>query len=419
MSPARRIVALFLLGGVFIMEGFDINAMALAVPRLEGALGLAPSSFGWVFSALPIGLGAGGALIAPLGDRFGRRPLIVAGCLLVAAATFAAATATTITEFLIWRLLTGVGLGICLPNCSALSAELAPEKLRATLMAVVSAGIPIGLASAGFFAPEIIRLSGWHGMFIVPGAMALFLAVAMMFVLEGGPPEKPKGPVQAKETTASRWPQLALFQSPWAFPFFVFAGMLCLNANALFMLNAWMPTVLPGGGMSLDDAARVSGVIQLAGLAMGVFASMMIDRWRPGLSLFLMFTIMALSFVLIGVTEPDPTRWTLLLMIGVGGGTAAAMVLPGLCAHLFPARLLSTAVGMGVLVARIGAITGPVIGELLISGKFSASTFFAAAAVPTAACALVALVVSKALRVRKEIEAEEAAAAQTGAEVRA
>lgn len=417
MSPTRRIVALFLLGGVFIMEGFDINAMALAVPRLEGALGLEPSSFGWVFSALPIGLGAGGALIAPLGDRFGRRPLIVAGCLLVAGATFAVATATTITEFLVWRLLTGVGLGICLPNCSALSAELAPEKLRATLMAVVSAGIPIGLASAGFFAPEIIRLSGWQGMFIVPGAMALFLAISTMFVLEGGPPEKPKA--QAKETTASRWPQLALFQSPWAFPFLVFAGMLCLNANALFMLNAWMPTVLPGGGMSLDDAARVSGIIQLAGLGMGVFASMMIDRWRPGLSLMLLFTIMALSFVLIGITEPDPTRWTLLLMIGVGGGTAAAMALPGLCAHLFPARLLSTAVGMGVLLARIGAITGPVIGEALISGKFSASTFFATAAIPTAACAILALAVTRALRVRKEVEAQEAAAADAAPPVRA
>ena len=43
------------------MDGFDIAAMAIAVPRLEGALGLAPASFGWVFTALLIGLGIGGA----------------------------------------------------------------------------------------------------------------------------------------------------------------------------------------------------------------------------------------------------------------------------------------------------------------------------------------------------------------------
>ena len=61
MTPTRRVVALVLLAGVYIMEGFDIDALSLAVPRLEGALGLAPANFGWVFTALLIGLGAGGA----------------------------------------------------------------------------------------------------------------------------------------------------------------------------------------------------------------------------------------------------------------------------------------------------------------------------------------------------------------------
>jgi MFS family permease len=117
MTPGR-IFALSLLAGVFIMEGFDIAAMSIAVPRLEGALELAPESFGWVFTAILIGLGVGGATIAPLGDRYGRRALIVAGCLATGLATLATATAATITEFLIWRLVTGLALGACLPNVS-------------------------------------------------------------------------------------------------------------------------------------------------------------------------------------------------------------------------------------------------------------------------------------------------------------
>ena len=87
MTGIRRIVALILVAGVFILDGYDINAMALAVPRLQEPLGLAPDQFGWVFSALLIGLGAGSALIGPLGDRLGRRPLIVFGCLAIACAT--------------------------------------------------------------------------------------------------------------------------------------------------------------------------------------------------------------------------------------------------------------------------------------------------------------------------------------------
>jgi AAHS family 4-hydroxybenzoate transporter-like MFS transporter len=400
LTPARRVLSLVLLGGVFVMEGFDINAMALAVPRLEGALGLMPASFGWVFSALLIGLGVGGALLAPLGDRFGRRPLIVLGCVAVAASTLATATASTTTEFLVWRLITGISLGACLPNVSALSAELAPEKLRATLMAVVSAGIPLGLAAAGLFAPQIVAGSGWEGLFIVPGIAAALLAFALAFVLPGGAPRNEGKGTEPK----GKLPQLALLQSPWLLPFAVFAAILSLNAMNLYLLNSWLPTVLPQAGLSLDAAAQVAGVVQLAGLAIGVIASLLIDRWRAGPTLIGMFALMALCFFAIGATAPDATRWTLLLMVGVGGASAGGMVLPALCAYLFPARLLSSAVGVGVLVARLGAIAGPPLGQAMLVNEVSPQFFLAAAGVPAVLCALVALAVPAALAVRKREE---------------
>ena len=403
MTPTRRIVALVLLGGVFVMEGFDIAAMSLAVPRLEGALGLAPASFGWVFTALLIGLGAGGALIAPLGDRFGRRALIVSGCLATGLATLGTATATSITEFLVWRLLTGLALGACLPNVSALSAELAPERLRATIMAVVSAGIPLGLAIAGILAPQIIGAAGWQGLFLVPGAAATVLALALWLALEGGAPVH--AGAETKRTSGGKLPQLALLGSPWLFPFAVFAAMLALNALNLYLLNSWLPTVLPGAGLTLDDAARVAGVANLAGLAIGIGASVLVDNWRKGPALMLLFGSMAASFATIFLTAPDPVRWTLLLMVGVGGANAGGMVLPGLAAYLFPARLLSSAVGMGVLVARLGAFAGPPLGAAMIAAEVAPRTFLGVAALPALACVLVALAVPAALKVRGREEA--------------
>jgi AAHS family 4-hydroxybenzoate transporter-like MFS transporter len=396
MTPARRIVALVLLAGVFIMEGFDIAAMSIAVPRLEGALGLAPASFGWVFTALLIGLGAGGALIAPLGDKWGRRALIVAGCLGTGLATLATATASGIAEFLAWRFLTGLALGACLPNVSALSSELAPEKMRATVMAVVSAGIPLGLSAAGLAAPAIIDAAGWQGMFLVPGSFAVVLALVLFAALEGG---RPAG-AEPDRAAGSRLPQLELFRAPWLFPFAVFAAMLAFNALNLYLLNSWLPTVLPGAGLSLDAAAQVAGVANLAGLAIGVAASVLVDRWHKGLTLMLMFGLMATSFAAIGLSAPDPLRWTLLLMVGVGGANAGGMVLPGLAAYLFPARLLSSAVGMGVLVARLGAFAGPPLGGAMIAAGVPAGRFLSVAALPALACAAIALLVTAALAVR-------------------
>jgi MFS transporter, AAHS family, 4-hydroxybenzoate transporter len=416
-----RIFSLSLLAGVFIMEGFDIAAMSIAVPRLEGALGLEPASFGWVFTAILIGLGVGGATIAPLGDRFGRRALIVAGCLATGLATLATATATTITEFLIWRLVTGLALGACLPNVSALSSELAPARLRATVMAMVSAGIPVGLALAGILAPQIIGLAGWEGLFLVPGITAVVLAAALWFTLAGGAPASANAAID--NAVKAKLPQLQLFAAPWVFPFAVFATMLALNALILWKLNSWLPTILPQVGLSLDSAARVAGVANLAGLAIGIGASVLVDRWRKGLALMLLFGAMATSFgaifalprpILFEVVMPRLDLWlfaipdlnllTLLLMVGVGGANAGGMVLPGLAAYLFPARLLSSAVGMGVLVARLGAFAGPPLGAAMIAAQVPAQTFLGVAALPALACVIMALLVPAALKVRQRVE---------------
>ena len=85
------------------------------------------------------------------------------------------------------------------------------------------------------------------------------------------------------------------------------------------------------------------------------------------------------------------------------------MALPALCAYLFPPRLLSSAIGMGVLVARLGAIAGPPIGELTLRAGLSPQAYFAAAAVPAALCALAALAVPLALGVRRREDAKVAA----------
>jgi len=399
VTGVRRIVALVLLGCVFVMEGYDLNAMALAVPRLKEALGLEPAAFGWVFSGLLVGIGVGGATLAPLGDRFGRRPLIVLGCVGVAISTLATSLVTSIPAFLLWRFLTGFALGACLPNVSALSAELAPERLRATIMSVVSAGIPLGLAIAGLLTPVVVRIGGWQGLFVVPGLFAALLALTLGFVLRGGPPE-----AEADAPARPKAPQLELFRAPWALPFAVFALILSLNAMNLYFLNSWIPTILPKAGFSLDAAARIAGVVQLAGLAIGVIVSVLIDRWRPGPTLVIAFGLMALCFLGVGLTAPDAGRWTLLLMVGVGGASAGGMALPALCAYLFPPRLLSSAVGMGVLVARIGAIFGPPLGQAMLSHGVAPNLFLAAAAGPAALCALVSLAVPIALAVRKRQE---------------
>jgi len=397
MSPSRRILALVLLTLVYFMDGYDLMVMALAAPRLQGALGLPPEAFSWVFSLLLVGMGIAGAVVAPLGDRFGRRTLIAAGCVLVSVATLATASATTIPEFIVWRTLTGIGLGTCLPNVTALTAELAPPRLKATLMSVCSAGIPLGLAVAGYLTPPIVDTIGWQGLFFVPGILAALLALALWFVLPGGPPET----VDAKP---AKVPQVELVSRPWVLPFAVFAGALALNALNLYLLNSWIPTVLPRAGFTMDSAAQLVGTLQLVGLAMGIAVSALIDRWRASATMILTFLVMVACFAAIGLSPPDPDRWTVLLIVSVGGASAAGMALPALASYLFPPRLLGTAIGLGVFIGRVGAIGGPLIGGALLTAGATPNQFLAAGAVPAGIAMLICLGLPAALAVRKREE---------------
>lgn len=404
MSPARRIVAQVLLAGVFVMDGYDLNAMPLAVPHLEGALGLSPASFGVVFSAVLIGMGVGSGLLAPLGDRVGRRPLIVFGALLASLATLGTATATSITAFAIWRFLTGIALGATLANCTALSAELAPEGRKAFVMALVSAGITVGAMTAGLTAPEVVVMGGWPALFVLPGLFAGALALTLGFVLRGADErltadDAPRAP---------KVPQVELFKSPWFFPFAVFALALTLNAVNLYLLTSWVPTILPMAGYTVDAAARISGLMQGAGFVMGLAMSYLIDRWKPGGTMVLAYLLVAAALLSMGLAVVAPADWTPPLLLAMGGVSGAAMALPALAAFLMPAHLLSSALGVGVLVARAGAIAGPMIGQYLLTTGAAPREFLLAAAGPAILCALVCLALPAALKVRKRVEEAEA-----------
>jgi predicted MFS family arabinose efflux permease len=271
--------------------------------------------------------------------------------------------------------------------------------MRATIMATVSAGIPLGIAIAGIFAPEVVAIGGWQGLFIVPGLAAAAIALSLGYLLKSGAPET------FTRAHGSRLPQLDLLRMPWLLPFGVSAVILSLNAMNLYYFNSWLPTVLPLAEFTIDEAARVSGIVQLAGIVFGIAVSLAVDRWRPTPTLIALFAAMTLSFVAIGVIAPDPLRWRLLLMVGVGGASAGAMVLPALCAYLFPPYLLSSAVGLGVLVARIGAVAGPPVGEAMLNAGVSAQTFLVCGAIPAALCAVACLALPAALRVRPRLEA--------------
>lgn len=387
---ARRLFALVLMAGVMVIDGYDLNAMALALPHVAAEMGLKPTAFTIVQTADLFGLGAGAFLIAPLGDRFGRKPIIVAGVLGIAIATAATAFSTEVIHFALWRLLTGIALGACLANVSALSSEVAPEGKRSTVMAVVSAGIALGAMGAGLSAPELVRAGGWHALFFVPAAIAFVLGLALYVVLDGSGP--------APAATKAKVPLIELARPPLVFPMAIFAATYMINAVALYMLVRWTAILLPQDVFGPDLPSRLQGLMQGAGLPVSILLAWLLDRWKPGMTLALGYAVVAAAFALLFATPMTVLAWSILLMIAGGGIAGIHGALMALSPKLFPSSVLSSAIGTAVAVSRIGAIAAPIFGAALIDGGISPAGYFGVLVIPAALCGLVVLLVPNVIR---------------------
>jgi len=393
----RTLLSLILCALVMMVDGYDLAAMPLAVPHVTKAFGLPPADFGLALSAVLLGLGLGAVLLAPLGDRFGRRRVIVVTASVLGLTILGAASGTSVMEFALWRLVNGMALGACLPNVTALTAELAPPDRRASTLTVVSLGISIGAIVAGLIVPPLVALAGWRAIFTIPGAMTLLLAVALRLWL---PADPPRGERRAATSPPGRnaMPLARLLRPPLLWPAAIFALLYGINAFALYLVTSWLPTLLPQAGFAVDTAARYLSLQQFGGFVIGLVLARMLDRGHVVTALAGTYALIAIAFALFSVVKPGAVGWGALILIAGGGISGAHLAILAVATGFFPRDLLSTAIGFGVAVARIGAIGGPLLGGAIIGAGMSVPAFFLIAAVPTVACLAMTLLIPLAQR---------------------
>lgn len=156
------------------LDSFDFLIMVMVLREVAAAFG-APMQDAATAITLTLGCRAiGAALFGRLGDRFGRRPVLMLNVLCYAVLEFCSGLAPTLTTFLILRALFGVAMGGEWGVAASLVMESVPEKRRGLASGFLQAGYPTGflLASLLYFALPYI---GWRGMFMVGVLPALLV----------------------------------------------------------------------------------------------------------------------------------------------------------------------------------------------------------------------------------------------------
>ena len=394
MSRARLVMLALLGAAIMILDGYDLQVIAVVVPLISNAWGIPASSFGWVMTMPVFGLGSGALLIAPLGDRFGRRKLILIGVMLVSLAVGASALVDDLWSLGALRFLTGLSLGMTLPNLTALVAELAPAKIRSGLLTVISLGISLGALGSGLVVPKLLPAFGWQGAFLCSAAIGLLFFVLLYFLL----PEAPSflsrdtaiaATMPGRAQRAPFWKNYATLLAPEYRQRTIALWLLWIsNAFMLYIVSSWLPTLLAKSGWDVTGASHSVAWFQGGGMVGGLVIAALMDRWRPRGALIGAYLVCAGGILVLGWLGTSALSWSLAFaMIGVGVG-GMNIALSAVTVMLYPSRILSTGIGSGVAVGRLGAIAGPLVGAWLIGQGLPARAVLMALIPAVAICIL-------------------------------
>ena len=145
-----------LCGVVLLLEGYDIAAIGYAVPSIADAWRLAPSSFTSTLVAGSVGLLLGSVGVGILGDRLGRKPVLIGCVASFGVFSLFTAFAGSLFQLSAMRSLTGLGLGGGLPLSIALTSDFALPMRQGRLVILMSLGVPTGFTLGGLLASRLV-----------------------------------------------------------------------------------------------------------------------------------------------------------------------------------------------------------------------------------------------------------------------
>jgi len=392
ISKTRQIGTVILCGLIMAMDGYDLAAMPLAAPYVLDEIPIDKAQLGLIFSAILLGLGLGAVGLAPLGDKFGRRPIILFFVIAIAACTFGTSLSGSQNSFIVWRFLTGLFLGGCLPNVPALASEVAPPSMKARLVTLTSCGITLGAIFAGILVSKIEAVSGWRGIFVMPSLLFIILCLPIWFIL----PNK-KSTAHKIDQNKPKISNYSLLKTPnHRSNLIILSTIYAFNAFSIYAIMSWLPTILNSIGISNASAGQYLSLVQAGGLIIGLSLSWILDRHSHKKIITATFLFIALSYASFSLF-PTSTPLSLGIMLLASAGSVAGvhLVLTSVAACSFPANVLSSAIGIMVAIARIGAVAGPIMAGYLIDNASKPENLFLWMTAPAIFCLLISLKIPK------------------------
>ncbi len=394
-----------------MLDGFDITAMSIVNTAVGSELDITPDRLGLISSAALFGMACGAMFLAPLSDIFGRRNVIIISVFMISISIMFTANANTLAEFIVLRILSGLGAGAMLASQAALAIEYSPEKYKALSVALVTSGYPLGAMMTavigGFIMPEF----GWRGMFWFGGGLTLVMGLitwmqipeSLQFLVD----RRPKGALEKINKTLnklgkeeiSELPDIGdteddankasaldnfqdLFRNEYWRPTLTIWTCFLLCFSTMYFLMTWIPALMEYSGFTAATGRTAFFLFNLGGV-IGIWLLGAISTKAKLSNIVSSFLLSSAFLLIVFAASPNMQTWllSLVLIIGIlfqGGFTGLYAV----AAKVYPASFRSTGVGWAIGLGRAGAVIGPGVAGFLIAAGFDMSANFYIFSVP-------------------------------------
>ena len=170
------------LGGFLL--GFDSAVISGAIGGITVYFDMSDWELGFSVGCVIFGAMAGNITAGPLSDRFGRKKVLIVTAILFTVSASWSAMATGFTEFVIARIIGGIGIGGAILIAPIYIAEVAPPKLRGSLVSLNQLNIVLGISVAYFSNYFLKDLEGesWRWMLGVEAIPAFIYFLALFTV---------------------------------------------------------------------------------------------------------------------------------------------------------------------------------------------------------------------------------------------
>ncbi|MCZ0991732.1 MFS transporter [Streptomyces diastatochromogenes] len=387
-----------------LFDGYALLVYGAVVPTLlrdPGQIGaLTPGQAGAVGSYALMGALVGALAAGAVGDRVGRRRMMLANLAWFSLGMGLTSVVTSVTAFGLLRFFTGIGAGAVMSTVGALIAEFSPPDRRNFYNAIVYSGVPGGGVMAALLAILTSDAIGWRGLFLI-GALPLVLVLPVAalrlpesprWLLARGHADKAHevarqtGTSLPAPTVATAAPHDSQARERIGFAALatrryarvtVLLGFMSFSAVALiYGLNTWLPEIMGRGGHGKAYAFAFLLALNGGAIIGGMIASRCADRFGPQRAIGTTFALAAVSLVLLTLAPPTAVMLGLVAVAGVGGSGTQVLIL-GFASNSYDTLARAAGLAWCDGFGRLGGILGPLAGGALVgAGVPSLYTFY-------------------------------------------